>query len=151
MGNYNKESQIKWQEPNIPLEKLPAQSSQERLWPPKRPLKANSQLSQVVVSRDHIDSDQVPLPLETSENSRSPPSSSLESSHSRDSSEKSPTISRTISDSSLLPSSPSKRLLRLTWSASSRTPTCALSTPRESPSCQRTCSWPEESEARDLE
>merc|ERR1711865_761324 len=61
MGNYNKESQIKWQEPNIPLEKLPAQSSHERLWPPKRPLKANSQLSQVEESRDHIDSDQVPF------------------------------------------------------------------------------------------
>merc|ERR1712146_725328 len=41
--------------------------------------------------------------------------------------------------------------LRLTWSASSRTPTSAPSMPRESPSCPRTCSSPEESEARDPE
>ena len=33
-------------------------------------------------------------------------------------------------------------LARPTWSASSRTPTCAPSTPSVSPSCPRTSSWP---------
>ena len=115
----------------------------------QRPPRVNSQPSPVVVSRDHIDSDQEPLLSETSESSRSPPSSSLENFHSRDSLEKLPTISRTISDSSLQLFSLSRRPLRLTWLDFSRTPTCAPSTPRESPSCQRTCNWPEESEARD--
>merc|ERR1712007_39650 len=91
------------------------------------------------------------LLLETSESSRSPPSFSLENFLSRDSSEKSPTISRTTSDSSHLPSLLSKKLLRPTWLVFSKTPTSAPSTPRESPSCQRTCNWPEESEERDLE
>merc|ERR1712013_492889 len=44
------------------------------------------------------------------------------------------------SASNPLPSSPSRRHLRPTWSVSSKTPTSAPSTPRESPSCQRTCS-----------
>merc|ERR1712224_321749 len=126
-------------------------SSQERTSPPpSRPTRENPQPNQEV-SRDHTDSDQEPLLLETSENSRSPPSSSLENSHSRDSSEKSPTTSRTTSDSSHLPSLLSKKPLRPTWLDSSRTPTFAPSTPRESPSCQRTCNWPEESEERDPE
>merc|ERR1712086_149121 len=123
---------------SIPLEKLPDPSSQERtLLPLNPPTRERHQPSQEV-SRDHIDSDQEPLPSETSESSR-------------DSSEKLPTTSRTTLDSNLLPSLLSKRLLRLTWLVFSRTPTFAPSTPRESPSCQRTCNWPEESEERDPE
>merc|ERR1711935_1294559 len=117
MGNYK----LKWQELSIPLEKLPDPSSQERtLLPPNPPTRERHQPSQEV-SRDHTDLDQEPLP-----------------------SEKLPTISRTTLDSNLLPSLLSKRLLRLTWLVFSRTPTFAPSTPRESPSCQRTCNWPEE-------
>merc|ERR1712048_1186242 len=104
-----------------------------------------------VVSRDHTDSDQEPLLSETSESSRNLPSSSLENSHSRDSLEKSPTISRTTLDSNLPPSLLSKRLPRPTWLDFSKTPTSVPSTPRESPSCQKTCNWPEESEVRDPE
>merc|ERR1712048_1374811 len=104
--------------------------------PPNPPTRVRLHKFQVA-SRDHTDSDQEPLPSETSESSRNLPSSSLENSHSRDSSEKLPTISRTTSDSSHPLSLLSKRLLRLTWSDSSRTPTSAPSTPRESPSCQR--------------
>uniref|UniRef100_A0A8C5FAM4 Histone H2A/H2B/H3 domain-containing protein n=1 Tax=Gadus morhua TaxID=8049 RepID=A0A8C5FAM4_GADMO len=37
---------------------------------------------------------------------------------------------------------PFQRPARLTWSACSRTPTCAPSTPRGSPSCPKTSSWP---------
>merc|ERR1712224_99512 len=118
--------------------------------PPSPPPRANPQPNQEA-SRDHTDSDQEPLLSETSERSRNLPSSSLENFHSRDSSEKLPTISRTTSDSNHLPSLLSKRPLRHTWSDSSRTPTSALSTPRESPSCQRTCNSPEESEVRDPE
>merc|ERR1712021_273555 len=101
MGNYK----LKWQELSIPLEKLPDPSSQERtLLPPNPPTRERHQPSQEV-SRDHTDLDQEPLPSETSESSRNLPSSSLENFHSRDSSEKLPTISRTTLDSNLLPSS----------------------------------------------
>merc|ERR1712032_585813 len=150
MGNNLKNKLLKWQEPSTQLERLLDPSSQERTSPPPRPPRENPQPSQEV-SRDPTDSDQEPLLSETSESSRNPLNFSLENFHSRDSSEKSPTISRTTSDSSHLPSLLSKRLLRLTWSDSSRTPTSAPSTPRESPSCQRTCNWPEESEVRDPE
>uniref|UniRef100_A0A8C9ZD50 Histone H2A/H2B/H3 domain-containing protein n=1 Tax=Sander lucioperca TaxID=283035 RepID=A0A8C9ZD50_SANLU len=40
--------------------------------------------------------------------------------------------------------------LRLTWSVCSRTPTCAPSTPRGSPSCPKTSSWPAASAERGL-
>uniref|UniRef100_A0A8C1W316 Histone H2A/H2B/H3 domain-containing protein n=1 Tax=Cyprinus carpio TaxID=7962 RepID=A0A8C1W316_CYPCA len=36
---------------------------------------------------------------------------------------------------------PFQRPARLIWSVCSRTPTCAPSTPRESPSCPKTSSW----------
>uniref|UniRef100_A0A8C8A0I9 H3.3 histone B n=1 Tax=Oryzias sinensis TaxID=183150 RepID=A0A8C8A0I9_9TELE len=39
---------------------------------------------------------------------------------------------------------------RLTWWGSSRTPTCAPSTPRGSPSCPKTSSWPAASAERGL-
>merc|ERR1712139_130339 len=147
MGNYK----LKWQELSIPQEKLPDPSSQERtLLPPNPPTRVRHQPSQEV-SRDHTDSDQEPLPSETSESSRNLLNSSLENSHSRDSSEKSPTISKTTSDSNHLPSSLSKKPPRPTWLVFSKTPTFAPSTPRESPSCPRTCNSPEESEVRDPE
>merc|ERR1711934_1352963 len=150
MGNNLKNKLLKWQEPSTQLERLLDPSSQERTSPPPRPPRENPQLNQEV-SRDPTDSDQEPLLSETSESSRNPLNSSLENFHSRDSSEKSPTISRTTSDSSHLPSLLSKKPLRPTWLVFSRTPTSAPSTPRESPSCQRTCSSPEESEVRDPE
>merc|ERR1712196_715171 len=118
--------------------------------PPNPPTRVRLHKSQVA-SRDPTDSDQELLPLETSESSRNLPSSSLENFLSRDSSEKSLTTSRTTSDSNHLPSLLSKKPLRPTWLVFSKTPTSAPSTPRESPSCQRTCNSPEESEERDPE
>merc|ERR1712196_72490 len=82
--------------------------------PPNPPTRVRLHKSQVA-SRDHTDSDQEPLLSETSESSRNLPSSSLENFHSRDSSEKLPTISRTTSDSNHLPSLLSKKPLRHTW------------------------------------
>ena len=43
-----------------------------------------------------------------------------------------------------------KKRPKRTWLACSKTPTCARSTPRESPSCRRMSSWREESEANAL-
>ncbi|CAB1448609.1 unnamed protein product [Pleuronectes platessa] len=43
-----------------------------------------------------------------------------------------------------------RRPARLTWPACLRTPTCAPSTPRGSPSCPRTSSWPAASAEREL-
>merc|ERR1712110_33201 len=135
----------KWPELSKPLENLsllkpPRKPSPERL-PEKPPLPE-------VVSKNHTDSDQVPSPSEKSEDTKRPLTSSSGSSHSRDSSEKSPTLSTKSSDSNPPPSSPSKRPLKPTSSVSSRTPTFAPSTPRESPSCPRMSNSPEESEVR---
>merc|ERR1712167_139821 len=102
-------------------------------------------------SRELTDSDQELSPSEKSEDYKNQLNSSSESFLSKDSSEKSPTTSRPTSDSNHLPSLLSKKPLKPTWSASSRTPTSAPSTPRELPSCQRTCNSPEESEVRDPE
>merc|ERR1712195_389963 len=101
--------------------------------------------------REHTDSDQVPSPSEKSEDSRNLLNSLSENSLSKDSLEKSPTTSRLTLDSNLPPSSPSKKPLKPTWSDFSKTPTFAPSTPRELPSCQKTCNSPEESEERDHE
>merc|ERR1712008_444878 len=46
------------------------------------------------------------------------------------------------------PSEPSRRPARLTWLVSSRTPTCAPSTPSVRPSCQRISNWLGESEEK---
>merc|ERR1712196_665469 len=105
----------------------------------------------LVELRELTDSDQEPSPSEKSEDSKNLLSSSSENFHSKDSLERSPMTTRTTLDSNLLPSLLSKRPLRLTWLDFSRTPTSAPSTPRELPSCQRTCNSPEESEERDLE
>merc|ERR1719469_1095713 len=104
-----------------------------------------------VESREHTDSDQVPSHSEKSEDSKNLLNSSSENFLSKDSLEKSPTTSRLTLDSNLPPSLPSKRPLKPTWSDFSKTPTFAPSTPRELPSCQKTCNSPEESEERDLE
>uniref|UniRef100_A0A7N6BDX1 Histone H2A/H2B/H3 domain-containing protein n=1 Tax=Anabas testudineus TaxID=64144 RepID=A0A7N6BDX1_ANATE len=45
---------------------------------------------------------------------------------------------------------PFQRPARLTWWGSSRTPTCAPSTPRGSPSCPKTSSWPDASAESEL-
>merc|ERR1712113_1080028 len=138
----NKTTISKWPAPS----KLPAStrepSTQEstsltRLLPRRPP--------PPVVSRSHTDSDQEPLLSVRSEDSRRAPSSSSENSPSRDSSVRSPLSTEASSASSPAPSSHSRRHLRPTWLDSSRTPTSAPSTPRELPSCQRTCSSPAES------
>merc|ERR1712157_471335 len=75
---------------------------------------------------------------------------SSESFHSSDWSEKLPRISKPISDSRALLSWLFKKPLKLTWSASSKTPTCAPSTPRGSPLCQKISNWLDESEENEL-
>merc|ERR1712166_1396421 len=144
----NLNNNLKWPEPNIPLERALVPSNQENTLPISN-LRVKPQLP--VVSREHTDSDQALSHSERSEDSKNLLNSSSESFLSRDSLEKSPTTSRPTLDSNLPPFSPSKRPLKPTWSDFSKTPTFAPSTPRESPSCQRTCNSPEESEERDLE
>jgi len=61
---------------------------------------------------------------------------------SSDWSARSPPSSSRRWDSRARQSSPSRKPHRPIWSRSSRTPTCAQSTPRESPSWARTCSSP---------
>merc|ERR1712176_1129557 len=142
MGIKNKTTISKWPAPS----KLPAST-------PEPSTQESTSLTRLltrrppppVVSRSHTDSDQELLLSVRSEDSRRAPSFSSENSHSRDSSVKSPLSTEANSDSSPAPSLPSRRLLRPTWLDSSRTPTSAPSTPRESPSCQRTCSSPAES------
>ena len=62
--------------------------------------------------------------------------------HSSVSSVRLPRTSRVTCASRDLPSSPFRRLRRLTLLVSSRTPTCAPFTPSVSPSCPKTFSWP---------
>merc|ERR1711934_891741 len=146
MGNQIRQTKLKWQEPSTPLENPPLLRPQRRPWPP-RPRPPRPQ----VVSREPTDSDQEPLLLDTSESIKNLPSSSLENFHSKDSSDTLPTTSRPTSDSNHLPSLLSKKPLKPTWSDFSKTPTSAPSTPRESPSCQRICNSPRESEEKDPE
>merc|ERR1712172_439946 len=56
--------------------------------------------------------------------------------------------SKLISGFNRQPSEPSRRPARLTWLVSSRTPTCAPSTPSVWPSCQRISNWLGESEEK---
>merc|ERR1712086_222226 len=139
---------LKWQEPSTPLERTPELSNQESTSLTSNP-RVRPQPPEE--SREHTDSDQALSHSEKSEDSKNPLNSSSESFLSRDSSEKSPTISRPTSDSSHLLSLLFKKPLKLTWSDSSRTPTSVPSTPRELPSCQKTCNSPEELEVRDPE
>merc|ERR1712226_926824 len=140
-------TQTKWQEPSTPLENPSLLRPQRKLWPPnprdQRPAK--------VESREPTDSDQELLPSDTSESTKNQLSSSSENCLSKDSSDTSPTTSRLTLDSNHQLSLPFKRPPKLTWSDFSRTPTSAPSMPRESPSCQRICNSPEESEERETE
>merc|ERR1712176_748313 len=142
MGIKKKQNLSKWPAPNRLLASIPEPSTQESTSPtrllPRRP-------PPPVASRSPTDSDQEPLLSVRSEDSRRAPSSSSENSPSRDSSVRSPLSTEASSASSPAPSSHSRRHLRPTWLDSSRTPTSAPSTPRELPSCQRTCSSPTES------
>ena len=136
----------KWLEQNKPQESPPEERPQESNLLPRLPESPPQPLEE---SRSHTDTVQVPSLSERSEDTKSPPSFWSESFHSKDLSERSPKTSRPTLDSKDLPSLPFKRLLRPTLSVFSRILTCAPSTPRESPSCQRTSNWPEESEERD--
>merc|ERR1712038_1319376 len=137
MGILNKTTNTKWPAPSKPPVSTPEPSTQEstsltRLLPRRLP--------PPVESRNHTDSDQEPSPSGRSEDSRRAPSSSSGNFPSRDSSVKLPLSTEANSASSPPLSSPSRRHLRPTWLVSSKTPTSVPSTPREFPSCQRTCS-----------
>merc|ERR1712072_990390 len=136
-----------WLVPSKPHVSPPEERPQESSSLP-RPPESLLQLSEE--SRSHTDTDLEPSLFVRSEDTRSLPSFSSESSHSRDLSERSPRTSSLTLDSRALLSLPSRKLPRPTLSVFSRTPTCAPSTPSVSPSCQRTSSWPEESVVREL-
>merc|ERR1711931_975 len=137
-----------WLEPSKLLENLPEAKPHESSSPPKLP---ENPPQPPVVSKSHIDSDQEPSLSEKSDDTKNPLNCSSESFHSSDWSEKLPRISKPISDSRALPSWLFKKPPKLTWSASSKTPTCAPSTPRESPLCQKISNWLDESEENELE
>merc|ERR1711939_298892 len=118
MGNkFKLNKQTKWQEPSIPQENQPQLRLQRRPWPP-RPRPPRPQ----VVSREHTDSDQELLPLDTSESTRNQLNSLLENFHSKDSSDTLPATSRLTWDSNPQLFSLSKKPRKPTWSDSSRTP-----------------------------
>ena len=132
-----------WLVPSKPLVNPPEERLLVNSWPPR--LQENL-LPPPVESRSPTDTGPELSLSVRSEGTRSPLSSSSASCPSSVLSEKSPRTSRLTLGSRALPSWPSRRPARLTSSVFSRTPTCAPSTPRGSPSCPRTSSWPEESE-----
>merc|ERR1712224_1020980 len=134
-----------WPVPNKPLENPPPPRLPKKLSPERQPVKP---LPLEVVSRSHTDSDQEPSLSERSEDTKRPLIFFSGSFHSRDSLERSPVSSTTTLDSNPPLSWLFKRLLRPTSLDSSRTPTSAPSTPRESPSCSRMSNSPEESEVK---
>ncbi|CAP39585.2 Protein CBG23442 [Caenorhabditis briggsae] len=117
--------------------------AQESSWPPRLPAN-RPQLPEE--SRSHIVTAQEPSLFVRSDVTRSPLSSLSASCHSSVLFVRSPRISRLTFASNLPLSWLFKSPLRLTSSDFSRTPTCAPSTPSESPSCQRTSNWPDVSE-----
>ena len=98
-------------------------------------------LANMVESRSHIDSDQVPSPYVKSASSKRAPSFSSENCPSKDSFVRLPKKSRPICASNRRLCWRYKRQLRRTWSGSSKILTCVLFTPNVSPSCPRTSSW----------
>merc|ERR1712184_3423 len=72
---------------------------------------------------------------------RNLPSFSSANCHSRGWSEKLLRTSKLISGFKVQPSALFRRPVKLTWSAFSRTPTCAQFTPSVLPLCQRISSW----------
>jgi len=129
--------QQRWQEQSRPLVNPPVERLHANSWLP-RPLARAHQ--QPAVSRSLTDTGPEPSPFVKSEGTRRAPSSSSGNCHSSAWFVKSLRTSRLTSDSRAPQSWLSKRPARLTWSAFSRTPTCAQSTPSVSPSCQRTSS-----------
>merc|ERR1712050_249327 len=137
----------KWLEPSKPLENLPEVKPHESSSPPKLP---ENPLQPPAVSKSPTDSDQEPSHTEKSDDTKNPPNCSSESFHSSDWSEKLLKISKPIFDSRAAPSWLCRKLVKPTWLDSLRTPTFALSTPSESPSCQKTSNWLDESEVNEL-
>merc|ERR1711953_288665 len=126
---------------NPPEERLPGNN-----WPPKPlgnlPPHPEERRSPIVI---------VPVPwlFVRSVVTKNPLSSSSVNCPSSVSREKLLMVSKLISGSRALPLALCKRPARLTWSACSKTPACAPSTPSVWPSCQRIFSSPEESVANE--
>ena len=104
----------------------------------------------LVASRSRTDTARGPSRWEKSESTKSPRNCSSESCRFNAWWEKSRKISRLTCDSNPPRFWRCKKRPKRTWLACSKTPTCARSTPRESPSCRRMFSWREESEANAL-
>ena len=136
--------QKQWLVPNKLLVNPPAAKPRESN---SRPRPRANPRRRLVASRSRTDTARVPSRWEKSASTKSPRNCSSESCRSKDWSEKSPKISRLTCDSNPPRSWPCKKRPKRTWLACSKTPTCARSTPRESPSCRRTSNWREESEA----
>ncbi|CCE72215.1 Histone H3.3 type 2 [Caenorhabditis elegans] len=131
-----------WLVPSKPLVNPPEERLQESSWPPRPPA---NRLQPPEESRSHIVTVQELSLSVRFVVTRSRLSFSSASFLSNVSFVRLPRTSRLISASSRLPSELSRRHLKHTSSDSSRTPTCAPSTPSASPSCQRTCNSPDAS------
>lgn len=107
-------------------------------------------LPQLVVWKNLTDTDQEQLLCEKSDDIRSQLSCWSESCLSSDLSVKSLRTSRLICDSRAQQSWPFRKPVRATWSACSKTPTCARSMPSELQSCLRTSNWRDESVVNEL-
>ena len=128
-----------WPVPSRPHVNLPEERLHESSWPPRQ---LASPPQPPAESRSPIVTGLEPSLSVRSVVTRRAPSCSSASSPSSVWSVRSLRTSRPSSDSRALPSWLFRRPARHTWSVSSRTPTCAPSTPSVSPSCQRTSSWP---------
>ena len=140
---------IQWQEQNKlqgnpPLRRFP----ESNLLPKKSP---ESLPPSPLASRNHTDSNPEQWLWEKSGNTRSPLIFSSENFLSKEWSEKSPMNGNKNSGSKALLFWPYKKLLKLTLFLCLKTPTCALSMPKEWQSWLVTCSWPKESEETDFD
>ena len=131
-----------WHEPSKLHENPLEVRLHENSWPPRLPERAPQPLEEW---RSLIVTDLELLLSERSEDTRNPPNCWSESSRSRDWSVRSHRTSRPTCDSKAQPLPLSKKPRKLTSSVFSKTPTCAPSTQRGSPSCQKTSNWHEES------
>ncbi|PAA79413.1 hypothetical protein BOX15_Mlig013013g1, partial [Macrostomum lignano] len=129
----------RWPAPSRQPASPPAARRRASSWPP-RPLASPRRAR--AASRSRIATGLARWPCARSGATRRAPSCSSASCHSSGWCARSPRTSRPTCAFSRPPLVPCRRPARPTWSACSRTRTCAPSTPSGSPSCPRTSSWP---------
>ena len=137
----------RWHVPSRPQENLLEVKLHVNNWPPRQPVRA---LQQLVASRNPTDTGQEPSLFVRSGDTRKAQSCWSGNCHSSVWSVRLLRTSRPTCVSRVQPSWLSRKPAKPTLSDSLRTPTCALSTPRESPSCPKISSLPDVSVAREL-